>query len=111
MPIIQGLPPEVTNFAEYEAHSELEPYSAGEEKLKIAIGSRGIATIVHDGNGDPTLETRIYTDGVLKGRSSCNEKSIFHAKFNSKLEVKVYSEIDQEAKNSNVYIIVAYRRV
>jgi len=84
--------------------SALETYSAGEEKAKVRIGSEGSLSLVHDGDGDPTLETRIYVDGELKESAKCDELAIFHLAFFRSLEVKGYSGTEQEGRNSSFYI-------
>jgi len=98
------------DLVEREEPSKLEPYSEGEEKVKVSVGSEGGASIVHAGDGDPTLETRIYVDGELRESCSCNEATLFHARFGSRLEVKVYSGVDQEARSSGVYVTCVSRR-
>jgi len=96
------LPPVL--LLEKEVASVTETYSAGEEKTKFSIGSRGYLTLVHDGNGDPTLTTRIYVGGVLKESCPCNVRAIFHITFEESLGVKVYSEVEQVAKSSSLSI-------
>jgi len=90
--------------------SVVETYFAGEEKTKLFIGSEGTLTIVHDGNGDPTLETRIYVNGELKEPIRCDIKATVYLRFYESLEIKVYSAIEQEAKNSSMYLTGMIRR-
>jgi len=91
-------------FAEKMVVSVTEVYLAKEEKTLIELNSSGLAIVVHDGDGNPTLETRVYVDGELKESCLCNKKAIFNIVFQKKIEVKVYSEIEQEAKRSSIYL-------
>jgi len=88
----------------------IEKYLAGEEKTKLFIGSEGTLTVVHDGNGYPTLETRIYVNGILKKPIRCDVKATVYLRFYESIEIKVYSPIEQEAKNSSMYLTGMIRR-
>jgi len=100
----------IPKMYEKQIPSVVEKYVAGEEKSKLYMGSEGALTIVHDGNGDPTLYTRIYINGVLREAIRCDTKATVHLRFYESLEVRVYSPIEQEAKNSSMYLTGVVRR-
>jgi len=69
-----------------------ETYIAGEEKIQLSLkGRHGYVTLVHMGDGDPEVTTRIYLDGSLFNSVPADTFSFFFLTFGSSLEIKGYA--------------------
>jgi len=99
----------ITKFDERTIVGKVIFYKAGEEVTKLSIGSHGLFMVAHKGNGSPTLQTRVYCDGELTETMPCNKESFVFGMFRKNLEVKIYSKIAQEARNSDLYIVLCRR--
>ncbi|MEM1589825.1 MAG: hypothetical protein QW175_05355, partial [Candidatus Bathyarchaeia archaeon] len=59
-----------------------ESYTAGEEKTQLSLtGIHGFAIIVHMGDGDAGVTTRIYVDGTLWESCPANVFAKFYVTF------------------------------
>jgi hypothetical protein len=69
-----------------------ESYSAGEEKTQFSLsGVHGFAIIVHMGDGNSGVTTRIYVDGSLFDSCPANVFAKFYVTFTSSLSVRGYA--------------------
>ena len=84
-----------------------EAYTDGEEKPKISLTDvHGQATIVHDGDGDAGLETRVYIDGspTQDEAVASNEFAIIFVTFTSSLEIRTYATVAGTYGNSAMQV-------
>jgi len=69
-----------------------ESYTAGEEKTQLSLtGIHGFAIIVHMGDGDAGVTTRIYVDGTLWESCPANVFAKFYVTFTSSLSIRGYA--------------------
>jgi len=69
-----------------------ETYTAGEEKTQLSLtGRHGYATLVHIGDGDAGVTTRIYLDGSLFESVPANVYAFIFVTFSSSLEIRGYA--------------------
>jgi len=70
-----------------------ETYAAGgEEKTKVTISGKGTATIGHKGDGDATVTTRLYIDGVMAKENPANEPYVYTVGFDTSLEIRTFAD-------------------
>ncbi|MEM3618226.1 MAG: hypothetical protein QXK47_04030 [Candidatus Bathyarchaeia archaeon] len=88
-----------------------ESYSAGEEKTQLSLtGIHGFAIIVHMGNGDAGVTTRIYVDGTLWESCPANVFAKFYVTFTSSLIIRGYAASAGTYYRSDSYVN-GFRRV
>jgi len=71
-----------------------ETYTAGEEKEKLNLtGIHGQATIVHMGDGDTGIITRVYLDGAVSPNEEVDgaDFAMIFVSFTSQLRITTYS--------------------
>jgi len=69
-----------------------ESYSADEEKVQYELaGYEGYAVIVHEGDGDSSVTTRIYIDGQLSDSCTADMFAVFFVTFTSSLSIRGYT--------------------
>jgi len=73
---------------------ESNTYAAGgEEKVKLNVEAvYGLAIIIHEGDGDSAVKTRIYVDGTLQEQLSGNSFTILFAAFTNSLKIALYGD-------------------
>ena len=85
--------------------------SGGEEKVKLDLtGVHGQATIVHDGDGDSTVTTRIYLDGAATPDETITADTfaIIFVTFTSELKIATYA--DGVTANCSTMRVSGFRR-
>jgi len=80
-----------------------ESYTAGEEKSKLLISAEGSVTISFEGDGDSTLEMRVYVDGTMEQSFLANQPAVVTAGFTTSLEIKSYAASAVTAKFSSFH--------
>jgi len=69
-----------------------ETYTAGEEKTQLSLtGVHGYATLIHMGDGDAGVITRIYLDGSLFESVPADVYAFIFVTFSSSLEIRGYA--------------------
>ncbi|MGB9684421.1 MAG: hypothetical protein ACPL1Z_05790 [Candidatus Bathyarchaeales archaeon] len=89
-----------------------ESYTAGEEKVKLNLTNiHGHAEIVHDGDGDAGVTTRIYLDGATTPNETIagNVFGIIIVSFTSSLAIRVYAAAAGTYNCSNMRV-AGFRR-
>jgi len=82
-----------------------ESYSAGEEKTQLSLtGIHGMAVIVHMGDGDAGVTTRIYLDGTLFDSVPANVFAKFYVTFTSSLSIAGYAAAAGTYYRSTSYV-------
>jgi len=87
-----------------------ETYTAGEEKTQFSLSGHGFAAIVHMGDGNSEVTTRLYIDGSLFDSCPANVFAIFHVTFTSSLSIRGYAASAGTYYRSTSYIN-GFRRV
>ena len=82
-----------------------QSYSAGEEKTQLSLtGIHGFAIIIHMGDGDEALTTRIYIDGSLWESFKANIFAKLYVTFTSSLSIRTYAASSGTYYRSACYI-------
>jgi hypothetical protein len=79
-------------------------YNAGEEKELYRDYGNGFCIIIHEGDGDSALTTRIYVDDSLEESISGDCFDVFFVAFNSSISIRTYSASYGDFYNSTVSI-------
>lgn len=87
-----------------------ESYYAGEEKTQLTLSNvHGFTIIVHMGDGDGDVTTRIYVDGSLWETCPANVFAKFYVTFTSSLSIRGYATTAGTYYRSTTYVI-GFRR-
>jgi hypothetical protein len=84
-------------------------YGAGEEKELYREYGNGFCIIVHEGDGDSTLTTRIYIDDNLEVSFAGDYFDVIFAIFNSSISIRTYSANSGTFYNSTA-VVAGFKR-